>query len=97
MVLGLGVGVAAARGAAEVVGLFDEALEADLPGEDVVAVEGAVGLEEVAAAGGVLGVGERGGAAPGAGEARGLVSEARARGERGSRTLRRDSNLRGTI
>ena len=44
-------------GASEVVGLFDETLEPDLPGQDVVAGEGAVGLEEVGAVGGVGGVG----------------------------------------
>jgi hypothetical protein len=47
----------AALGAAQVVGLFDEALEPDLPGQDVVAWERAVVLQEVAAAGGVVGVG----------------------------------------
>lgn len=43
--------------ASEVAGLFDETLKPNLPGQDVVAGEGAVGLEEVGAVGGVGRVG----------------------------------------
>lgn len=53
---------------AELVGFFAEALEADFPGEHGVALGGAVGEEEVGAAGRPFGVLHRRGAAPGCGE-----------------------------
>jgi hypothetical protein len=59
----------AALAAAELVGFFGEPLQADLPGEDLVAVERVVALEELAAPGRVVGVGEGGCPVPGGGEA----------------------------
>lgn len=58
----------------ELAGLFHEALEADLPDQDLIAFEFAVPLEHFAALDGVRTVGERKGAVPRASVAGGQVS-----------------------